>query len=64
MARKRQSLRADMSRDEKRELTKIAKILDIPIAQIVREGTREKMEELKRTHPKVQAAFTSVEVAV
>lgn len=40
---------------ESNELDRIADILDVPTAQIVREAVREKVAKLQR-HPKVKAA--------
>jgi hypothetical protein len=36
---------------EKEELIKIAATLDVPFSQIAREGIRERISELRRTHP-------------
>lgn len=36
------------------ELKKVAQILDRPVSQIVREGAREKVDALRKTHPKVR----------
>ena len=58
---KTQSLRANVDKEEKAELEKIATILDVPEAQIIREGFREKMVKLRK-HPKVKAAVEAVEV--
>jgi len=52
---KTKSLRANIDEAEHEELEALAKALDIPAAQIVREGTREKMAKLRK-HPKVRAA--------
>lgn len=41
---------------EKNEFEEIANRLDIPVAQIAREAMREKIAELKRTHPLLQEA--------
>lgn len=45
---------------EKEELENIAEILDVPLAQIVREAVREKVEKLQK-HPKIRK---QAEVAV
>jgi predicted trehalose synthase len=39
---------------EAAEFARVAKTLDIPLSQIAREATREKISELKRTHPALQ----------
>lgn len=52
---KTKSLRANIDEAEKEELESIAATLDIPVAQIIREGVREKVVKLRK-HPKVKAA--------
>lgn len=47
---------------ESEELEQIAEVLDVPVAQIVREAVREKVAKLQR-HPKIKAAAEAVEVA-
>jgi len=42
--------------NEKTEFEEIANRLDVPISQLAREGLREKIAELKRTHPLLQKA--------
>lgn len=51
---RKQSLRANVNEDEKKELEKVSEILDVPEAQIIREAVREKLEKLNRTHPKLK----------
>ena len=54
------SLRANIPELEKTELDRIAQIIDVPAAQIIREGVREKVQKLKRTHPKLKQEFAEV----
>lgn len=44
---------ARVSEAEREELKRVAEVLDIPEAQIVREAVREKIDEMYRTHPKL-----------
>lgn len=44
------------------ELKEVALILDIPVTQIAREAIREKLVELKRTHPKLQNEQAQLEL--
>lgn len=39
---------------ETQELKAIARALDIPMTQIAREAIRDKVAELKRTHPRLK----------
>lgn len=51
---KTESLRTNISKDEKKELERVCRILDVPSAQIIREAVREKVLKIKRTHPKLK----------
>lgn len=51
-----------INQSEKVEFEEIANRLDIPISQIAREAIREKMAELKRTHPRLQTETTQLEL--
>ena len=53
------SLRANIPEPEKNELEIICSVLDVPIAQIIREGVREKVASLKENHPKVREALSN-----
>ena len=57
---KTQSLRANISKEEKQELEQVAVALDVPESQIIREGVRKEMKRLKRTHPKLKQAAEAV----
>ena len=54
---KKVSLRANIDECEKETLDKICLILDVPNAQIIREGVRERMAFLIENDPKVREAF-------
>ena len=54
---KKVSLRANIDECEKETLDKICSILDVPNAQIIREGVRERMAFLIENDPKVREAF-------
>ena len=43
-----------ISEQEKLELAEISEIIDVPLSQITREAIREKIAELKKTHPLLQ----------
>lgn len=47
-----------VSVEKQKEVLTIAEILDIPYAQILREGLNDKLAELKRIHPELQECET------
>lgn len=47
-----------ISENEKAELNQISEQIDVPFSQITREAIREKIAELKRTHPRLQPQAT------
>lgn len=51
------------TRKERDEFMKFAKKIDIPFSQIAREAIREKIAELKRTHPRFQKQANQVQTA-
>lgn len=56
---KTESLRTNIAKDEKKELDRICEILDVPSAQIIREAVREKVQKLRKTHPKLKTVETA-----
>lgn len=51
MALQKQNLNFRVKPEFVAELNSVAKTLEVPASQIVREAVREKLAELKRTHP-------------
>lgn len=43
-----------VSSEKEAEVKRIAKLLDVPYSQILREGLDAKLSELRRTHPKLK----------
>jgi hypothetical protein len=43
-----------ISEDEKRELFEAAEFIDVPVAQIVREGWRRRVAEIKRKRERME----------
>lgn len=48
---KNEAIKVRLEEKDKEELVEVSTTLDIPSSQIVREAVREKIAELKRTHP-------------
>lgn len=55
---KTETVKVRLEETDKEQLAEISNILDVPISQIIREGLRERIAELKRTHPLLQEADT------
>jgi hypothetical protein len=53
---------ARIKETERNELTEIATTLDVPESQIIREAVREKIAQLKETHPKLRGQDTEIGV--
>jgi antitoxin component of RelBE/YafQ-DinJ toxin-antitoxin module len=51
---KTESLRANVDSEEKERFERVAETIDVPLAQIIREGTRKEIQRLEKTHPKLK----------
>jgi hypothetical protein len=52
-----------ISEEEKRELSEAAEFIDVPAAQIVREGLRKRLAEIKRKRDRAERAAEAVSAA-
>ena len=51
--KKTKNLNFKTTKEEAEEFMKIAETVDIPFSQIARESIRDRVDELKRTHPRL-----------
>ena len=54
MKEKKEKVFARVNEAEKDELFEMSEILDIPVSHIVREGLRDKVQQLKKENPKLR----------
>ena len=45
---------ARMNEAEREKLKQVAEVLDVPESQIIREAVRDKIEDLRQNHPRLQ----------
>jgi antitoxin component of RelBE/YafQ-DinJ toxin-antitoxin module len=60
---KDEMLKIRVPANDKQEICQVAEALDVPVSQIVRDGIRNRIAELKRTDPRLQAQAAQVEVS-
>jgi len=60
---RRPQLNFEATREFIAEVKQISNVIEIPVAQMAREGLRDKIAELKRTHPKLKDQPAQVELS-